>query len=414
MPRVLIANLGDSPVVIAALVNALNGRGTPVDGVEIFYPHVAGDRWIDRGFQMLKAHLEQHLHIPVVGEGLPFADANTHEDCLTYLSRLCKRLEHHELTGSEVYLGISGGRKHTSALMAVPALFYRCIIGVLHLYDRYELRPGSKVTARALYEQDERRRAQWFNPPAARFSLVELPHGRVSDAPALRRWLTDAGSEQAAPPVAISPSTSAFYRSMFGPAGPQTPIEAEVSDRPLELIAILGDSPMVVTQASTLLSAGGRQITHLRVVYPSQNGAITDDAQRLERVCKRQGLPISIYPADSADLIDRADADLLVQALRRAVAAARAEAPTGEPALLLSGGRKGMAALALYVAQAEAITQAYHSTIPDPAHEEAIIATYRQLKSGLEDDLARHMFLHGADMSQFRLVEVPIVPLTPA
>jgi len=414
MARVLIANLGESPVVIAALADALAARGSPVERVEVLYPGVSGERWIGEGFRMLAAHLDRRLPQPVDGEKLPFADAATQADCLAYLRALCARLERHERAGAEVILGISGGRKHTSALMAVPALFYRCVAALVHLHDRDEQLAGSQLSAHQLFALGDLQRERAFRPPAERFTLIDLPYGRLSDGPALRRWLAGAEQGERPPPVVISPRARSFYAELFGDQRSQG-AEADVDGgRPLELIATLGDAPMVVTQAHALLVARGVPVAGIRAVYPRRNGAIEAGARRLVTVCRLRGVPLALTQVEIADLSGPADVPPFVAGLRAAVAEARAERPGAEPALLLSGGRKGMAALALAVAQADGLRRVYHTTIPSPTREAEVMRAYERSAVGSHARLAELMFLDGADTGDFALVEVPIVPLAPA
>lgn len=414
MSRTLIANLGESPVVIAALARALAQAGRPLDRLEVLYPETPGERWVVEGYRMLAAQLGPSL--PVVGEPLPFADAATPADCLAYLRRLCERLEQHEQSGGEVILGISGGRKHTSALMAVPAIFYSCVAGVVHLHDREEGREGSRVPAHRLYELGEAQRAAAFSPPAERFTLVELPYARLSDGPALRRWLGGAEQGERPPPVPLSPRARAFYGELFGGRAARGDAAEAQPDagRPLELIAPLGDSPMVVTQACALLAARGHTLSGVRVVYPRGNGAIAAGAQLLSQVCRRRGVPVELVPVAIADLSGAETVGPFQEGMRAAVAAARAGRPGAEPALLLAGGRKGMAALALAVAQAAGIQRAYHTTIPSPAREAEVVRAYEQAEGGPYAPLGRLMFLDGAGLDDFALIEVPVVPLAPA
>lgn len=411
MPRVLIANLGESPVVISALVHSLAVRGTPIDQLEVLYPGDPSDRWIRNGFEMLAEQLAPQLSKQVEGEPLSFVDAATEADCLVYLRALCKRLERHERAGNDVILGISGGRKHTAALMAVPALFYRCVKALVHLHDRDEHVPGSQQPAHRLYEMDREQRQQAFNPSPERFTLVELPFGRLSDGPSLRRWIGGIEQGITPPAVPLSPWAHHFYRALFGTTQSQWLEVHHEAGRPLDLIAPLGESPMVVTQTYSLLAAMGRSVAHLRVVYPHRNGAIEAGARLLIKVCHLQGVPLTLVPIEIADLSDSASVPPFMTGLRAAVAAARSEQSQHEPALLLAGGRKGMAALSLFVAQAEGIERVYHTTIPNPVLEAQVVKTYEQAARGPHKRLAEIMFLKGADPTDFALITVPVVSL---
>ncbi|NNJ12851.1 hypothetical protein EKD04_021220 [Chloroflexales bacterium ZM16-3] len=408
--RVLIANLGESPIVVAGLVNVLQHAGQPVDRVEILYPRVESERWIGVGYDLLCAELNKRLPAPVIGVPLPFADACTRDDCLLFLRTLCDRIDRYEQAGDEVLLGIAGGRKHTSALMALPAQFYRCVGGVYHLHDQREQSPAWQRSIEALDGMREPERASWLNPSAERFTLVSLPFHRIADGPALRRWL-GASSAESAPPITISPRARAFYGAIFGPGGIRADEPAEERGSPIELIAPLGESPMVATQAVALLRAAGRNVSGLRTVYPSQSGVVAGGTELLKAICRRAGLAYHAHPLVIADL-DSAEAIRIFQAgLREAIGAARAMENQPTPALLISGGRKGMAAVGLYVAQAEALGDVYHTTITDPAFETALLMRVEKERGGPLGQLARLMFLDDLEHDTFALIDVPVVAL---
>ena len=408
---VLIANLGDSPVVIAALVRTLAASGKPVSRLEVLYPGASDERWIGKGFAMLKDQLDAELPEPVEGVVLPFADAATSDDCLRYLRQLCNRLEHHERAGIDVILGISGGRKHTSALMAVPACFYRCVTTVIHLHDYEGEREGSQLVAHQLAALNTEQRALDFRPPATRFSLVNIPHMRMADGPTLRRWLAGREQGKAIPPITITPRARAFYGAIFGlEVRPELDDAAEPA-RPLELIAPLGESPMVITQACALLARQGHQVAGLHIIYPHNNGPIYAGAQLLKKVCQLRKLRLELIRVPIRDLNGPETIEPFQAGLRSAIDTARTAYPTHEPVLLLSGGRKGMAALALSVAQGASISRVYHTTIPSPEREAEIVREYAQAEKGSYPLLAQLMFLENIDHRYFELIEVPVIAM---
>ncbi|RRR69207.1 MAG: hypothetical protein EI684_16315 [Candidatus Viridilinea halotolerans] len=417
MASTLIANLGDSPAVIAALVHTLHAQGKTLNQIEIFYPAVAEDRWIGAGFALLEDYLASIQSAPVVGVELPFADATTTETSLCYLRHLCTRLAYHERCGNHVLLGISGGRKHISALMALPASFYHCVEAILHLHDREGDLADRQFTSHQLTTFSTEQRRHAFTPPASRFNLVHIPHIRLADGPALRRWLASAEQGQPPRPITIVPSARSFYHHIFGEATPFAPIPGEepVRASSLQLIAPLGDSPLVVTQACALLATHGQIIAGLHIVYPAHDRSIADGANLLKHVCNRCNIPFSAYPAAIADLDDDAAIEPFQASLQQAVVSAqstRDNQPPHDHAILLSGGRKGMAALALDIAQRNGITRAYHTTILRLSDEEEIISAYKSAYRGPYGPLAQLMFNAAAEPNKFALIEVPVIGVT--
>jgi hypothetical protein len=193
----------------------------------------------------------------------------------------------------------------------------------------------------------------------------------------------------------------------------------ELPARPLVLITPLGDTPMVVTQACTLLHSPQHHTPPVRVeaihlVYPQYYDAAANGARLIHSVCQRRDLAVYSHALPMEDLNDKAAVTCFVGGLQQAIASARTRHPEATPALLLSGGRKGMSALAFYVAQQQGITAVYHTTILDPDRERDIEqrTSYEALKSLPTAQQAALLFLDDFAMSDFTLITVPLIAFT--
>src|SRR5437867_2348185 len=125
METVLIATLGEAPIVVPGMINVLRARGVTLDRAQILYPDELNERWIPLGYEWLAEALADRLTVEPAP--LPFADAGTEQDCITFLQILRRLLESHQDAGNQVYLSLAGGRKHLAALLAVLAQFYSCV-----------------------------------------------------------------------------------------------------------------------------------------------------------------------------------------------------------------------------------------------------------------------------------------------
>ena len=114
--NVLIATLGESPIVVSSMVQALQAKkDLTIDQLHVIHPQ--GERLINLGYDFLKEHLNGEC---IVTESiLPFPDVNSRETSIKFLSVLSDSIQTHEDAGDFVYLSLAGGRKNMSALMSV-------------------------------------------------------------------------------------------------------------------------------------------------------------------------------------------------------------------------------------------------------------------------------------------------------
>lgn len=221
MATVLIATLGESPIVITGMVNVLQARGVALDRVQVIYPDEPNERWIGVGYEQIAAHLRgKWAKLSVEPVPLPFADATTEADSLLFLQTLYSLLETHEKLENTVYLSLAGGRKHLSALMALCTQFFSVIHGLYHLHDTREADARAHFTIEQLDRVTEAERRGILDQPVERFLLVELPYTQLTNARALRQWLARAEQDDAPPPIAINPQAESFYGKLFAPPKP--------------------------------------------------------------------------------------------------------------------------------------------------------------------------------------------------
>jgi CRISPR-associated Csx14 family protein len=547
MAHVLVATLGESPVVVSAMINVLRDQeNIALDKVQILYPDEPNERWIGIGYELLEEHLQERLAVEPLP--LPFDDARTEEHSLMFMRLLSDYLQAYESAGDTVYLSIAGGRKHTSALMAILPQFFPCVRGLYHLHDLGANNARLQRTIEQLDRLQATNRQRYLDPPAERFRLVELPCQHLTNAPSLLQWLKRKETVDTPPPIPISPAAESFYGDLFYPTGasPQSHLEVwltrtayeqycelqrqgasslavfdtylkemakpewyripkrihdqatdanpthlqESSQTPLHhftckkahtaervfcytqphaitashravqrvvitrfsvhtnardydmslqdwvqnadvetlyrpsdlparsvlLIGPLGDTPMIVTQAYTLLNSPAHhtpplQTTAIHIVYPQYHVPADNGATLLRSVCDRRGIPLHSHPLPIEDLDGSESISAFIAGLKQAIAAARQQSPGDEIALLLSGGRKGMSALALYVAQTEGITRVYHTTIPEPHREQEIEqrTSYDALRSLSTSQQAELLFLDAFSLDDFTLITLPVI-----
>lgn len=531
MSAVLIATLGDSPIVVTAMAHALREqRGISVAAVEVIYPGADQGRLIDLGYDLIAEHLRPWC--AVNGHALPFDDAHDTTAMFSVLRRLADLLDHHERAGDQVYLSLAGGRKNIAALTALVSQFYPCIQGLFHLIDRREQEQDRRNFAgiSALMDLTAPRRREKLAPPQADLILVDLPYRPFAQAVALRQYL--AAAEQGAPaPIALSAEAEEFFSSIFQPGratelldvflsqtaceqldklppgsrqraeflkcfrqmqdpdalrghmhgvfgapgrtlhffkrrrtrerpffytrpqplhlpdadireaiicglaqeegdGSYTPdaawllqhagpepyrhINALESDRAV-LLAPLGDSPMVVTQTAALLrEREGINIDAIRLIYPEGYVPARNGAALLRELCRRQRIDCADAPVRGLhDLASRADCETYAQALLAAIAELREQHPHVQLLLSLSGGRKGMSALALFAAQTAGIARVYHTLIRDPELEAQIEheCSLSELRRQPAPQQIRRLWLEAYPRDAFVLVAVPVIPL---
>jgi CRISPR-associated Csx14 family protein len=133
MANVIIATLGESPIVITGMFLKVKEQIGTVDKMVVLHPE--GD-WIPKGYRMIEEVLKDECNVePWM---LPFEDADTEEETYTFLRELFELLSLFQSSEDQVYLSLAGGRKNMSALMALAVPFFPRIWKLYHLLDRHE------------------------------------------------------------------------------------------------------------------------------------------------------------------------------------------------------------------------------------------------------------------------------------
>jgi len=420
MPDVLIATLGESPVVVSTMWNKLRhgGHAPDLTTIQIIYPPGDVDvfvRFIEDGYMMLQEHLTEK-GCTVQPVTLPFADATTYEHSMQFLRCLATLLDQHEADGNRVFLSLAGGRKHLSALMGILTPFYPCIEGLYHLHDTEEhrRRPRSIEELRRRPKEEQARR---LFPRRERFEVIELwKPGQAAQAD-LRRWLQQSLPEGIKPePIRMMPEADRFYGDIFlpGRSQPASPPMDAPEQQAIVLLATVGDSPMVVPQTIALLQAQGQTVQAVVLIYPELYVLARNGVTMIQQVCARRDIPVLATPVAIDDLDSTTTARRFVEALQQATDRARQDYADATPALLLAGGRKGMSVLSLLVAHAQQMQYVYHTTIKDPRREQQIEQDYERIITATVAEQESILFLVPYDLDDFALIPIPLLPIQQA
>jgi len=539
MANVLIASLGESPIVVTSMVKALKEKAQ-IDKVVVVYPEEHPN--IKDGIDLIDKHC---LCRNIEKCGLPFPDVNNYHRCYSFLQTLYGLLEANQK--DTVYLSLAGGRKTMSALMYLFAPFYENIKGVYHILDttegtdRKNFHPLEDLINR--FVSDDPKLKDIMNPPSDKLNLIEIPFEHFANAEELRRILkSDADDPPKSASVnltQLSDEALAFWSPIFQKKGlvefydivfsenakkqfesPQankinfsryfsssklkhpewayssgkhTTFEGkdrtrfhiakigrtaeriawwynsgnkqvviaelgveeeehgkkyyrlgtssvlnedyfskkcaadykpvcklnEISPyRKVILLAAVGKSPMVVTQAYKLLQRKenaneNANIDKVAVVFPEQNAGIKNGIRILEDVFRKKAEVIK-YGAALQDTDSKERCETFLYRIIEAVDDLRKKYPDSEIRLLLSGGRKAMTAMSYFAAQRSGIAKVYHtlitnSELEDKIESECSIEILNRL--GSTKKKAEKMFLECYPAEKFDLFEIPVIAL---
>jgi CRISPR-associated Csx14 family protein len=128
---VLIASLGESPVVVSAMYDLLTKqKRLAIDQVIVLHPQ--GED-IGRAYELVKEALADKCKVRC--ELLPFEDANSWANACLFLKDLHTLLDTCQIRGDTVCLSLAGGRKSMAALMAWVVPFFSCVKHLYHVID---------------------------------------------------------------------------------------------------------------------------------------------------------------------------------------------------------------------------------------------------------------------------------------
>ena len=194
---------------------------------------------------------------------------------------------------------------------------------------------------------------------------------------------------------------------------------ADLPSRSAVLLAPLGKAPMVVTQAVELLRRRqeyGLKIEHAELLYPGAHPGIRNLAQDLREAFRwRGGVTCGLRPiTDMENVGSSEDCEQYLREAIQSIDRLRQEHSGLEVHLLLSGGRKVMAAMNLFAAQRTGLTKVWHTLLQGFDQERRIEEAWRKARSKPE----RHKIWFLQDPrwgpDSFDLFPVPVWPLAPA
>jgi len=188
------------------------------------------------------------------------------------------------------------------------------------------------------------------------------------------------------------------------------------------LIVPLGTSPMIVTQLYTLLKDDGKTVRRIILVYPERSTAIANNVVRLvKQAFKEEDKTVEIQEMRVQGLrdIDSTEAcEKYQKRLEEVVAKALEDDKSYQVELALSGGRKGMAALAMFVAQKKGLPHVYHTLITDEKLDKRVTSETEVPALGptkvsvteRNDRLFLRAYEGNGPYTKFVLFKVPVLP----
>lgn len=186
---------------------------------------------------------------------------------------------------------------------------------------------------------------------------------------------------------------------------------------PSTLIVPMGTVPMVATQLYTLLSEReNRDIQEVILLYPGGADSVITAVRIAKDAFEFEGIKCTKKPIQElADIASTKDCETYQKALEQIIVDARQQHPDCHIDLALSGGRKGMAAMALFAAQRTQLREVYHTLIADEALDSRVEDNTqgKAFDEKTQEQINDHLFLHAyaAQKEAFRLFKVPMGPL---
>lgn len=185
MEKVLIATLGESPVIVTAMYDLLKKEtDVAINRIIVLYPQQEG--LISTAFDLIQEALQDKC--AVIPAPLPFEDIASEPDSFTFLHTLYRLLNAEQKNANSVYLSLAGGRKNMSALMAILVPLFPSVKGLYHVIDSDEgTRRDHLKSIEYIFDLSYDERLSCFlltDDQLARLKLVEIPYGeqqRVSE-----------------------------------------------------------------------------------------------------------------------------------------------------------------------------------------------------------------------------------------
>ncbi len=175
---------------------------------------------------------------------------------------------------------------------------------------------------------------------------------------------------------------------------------------------------MIATQLYALLKAQGRKIKEVVLIYP-QKLSIQPGVKMLQEAFQDEKTDCTSVEVKGRKDIDSREACMdFEQTLAAAIDTVREKHPDCQIELALTGGRKGMAALAMFVAQSKNIHYVYHTLITDRQLSEKVeretdlnaLSGTRINKQTRNDRLFLRAYEGNGPYTKFVLFKVPVLP----
>ena len=196
--NVLIATLGESPIVVTSMVEALQAKkGLKIDQLQVIHSPNR-EKFITDAYQLVADHLGPQCTVNPCE--LSFPDTNSSKTSIEFLQILSDLIQEHEREQDNVFLSLAGGRKNMSALMAVMCRFFSSVHGLYHILDKHEndIQKRNFYSTEELFFEEPEQRVQKLSPPADNLILVEIPYSRLSNNVDLSKYLSELEGETAA------------------------------------------------------------------------------------------------------------------------------------------------------------------------------------------------------------------------
>lgn len=171
-PGILIASLGDSPVVVPSMYRLLTEEEQlSIEQVTILHPTGAD---IQMACELIDEFFPEKQKLRY--EAMTFNDADSWLNACLFLQKLCALLDHYQKQGETVYLSLAGGRKSMAALMAWVIPFFSCVQKLYHVIDHKEQAFPSVYEIQA---QSTSEKKHLMYPALGQLSLIEIPFERA-------------------------------------------------------------------------------------------------------------------------------------------------------------------------------------------------------------------------------------------
>lgn len=184
------------------------------------------------------------------------------------------------------------------------------------------------------------------------------------------------------------------------------------------LVATLGKSPMVVTQAVALLEHFENvKIDKVALAHPKLNPDVRNGFDMLKEVFEKKRIDVIDVGMDMDDVDDEEKCKFFLTRLIEVVGNLKNNHPDLDIRMLLSGGRKGMSTLSLLAAQCSGVKNVYHTLITSLELEERLekegsLDLLKNLKSKKERAMVLFLENHIKLLdNHFALFKIPVIPL---